>query len=402
MTPGEALDELERIVRARRVTASSAILAEPSLAYTDAYASLQLAYGHAKLGNAARSRELVAAARVELAPVIADPVHAYLLAAFQVRIAGYDGVLSLCDALTVTRGRLDRSGRYKADRLREVSWILSPIETVDPIGRWVAQLGEHTSPFAGVPNAERPDAIVASLSGFSITIELLDDALEALLGVAPLHAARVFPRIFDEIHDLPPTDRASLYAKAMYVADRANLDDLRTVAFDRARAGLAHAPKRAEVLEIVVPLASQLGLRRELAELVMTTDTMPAPAESSHEQIWLTACRAALGEVASALPTFDAATTEARRHPFRTTTALASPPSRAADSAAGLARIRSIVLATASLPMDLALGRIVALGKTLAGVTDDLGTLSHYSWIALGFFDSVVAAIVSCARVRAV
>ncbi len=105
--------------------------------HTAGFIALMFAYGYARLGEPDRARGLVAEARTALN--LADPVHTWLLAAYEVRIqqavAHVPAETPLPPVLVARHAELNATNleRYAVDRLRETSRILEPIATINAI-----------------------------------------------------------------------------------------------------------------------------------------------------------------------------------------------------------------------------------------------------------------------------
>ncbi len=129
------------------------------------YVDLLFAYGFARLGEITLSRQLLEAARLELAKTQdkqgkPDPVHHLLLKGFEHRIDevlhGRSKPAPLVDVFGEALHKLTPEERYKIDRFRELSMILEPHEKLHPYLRWlqsaddlykeIARLAELRSP----------------------------------------------------------------------------------------------------------------------------------------------------------------------------------------------------------------------------------------------------------------
>ena len=160
---------------------------EPPRELTDAYVTLVVACGFARLGDTARVTSAIAAARAVLSP-LHDPIHDFLLDAYVARATDDRAAL---EALTARHAALDRVSRYKIERMLEWSILLDPTRTGRAIEGFQSKLLQPislTAPAAvmvvrreNLARAREPadvEACVAALLPREITdgiIELLDD-----------------------------------------------------------------------------------------------------------------------------------------------------------------------------------------------------------------------------------
>jgi hypothetical protein len=111
---------------------------------TQAYVDLMFAWGHARLGDEATARRLVAEAEERLRPT-GNRAHTWLLDAFTYRIEQaianrpHEGALppGLIESLkSIDDDRRGPSRRYVVDRMRQASRILEPDAEIDPYLPW--------------------------------------------------------------------------------------------------------------------------------------------------------------------------------------------------------------------------------------------------------------------------
>jgi len=392
-----ALDKLrEKIASTRRKRSP----VEAPATHTGAYTDLQLAHGYARIGQHERARALEAQARTALASVLADPVHAYLVAAFSARIeqaiAGQPPEAPLPEPLGAQLAALDRVARYKVDRLREASRILEPLERPDAIGAFSKKQHDSRGPeFAELrkltdasSRAREIGMLVtrASQSDEAEKARLLDGCFDVLLELPEAHAAPILLRAWPLVGTLPEPRRAVLYAESLVVAGHFGRTELVPDLLDALGAAVRVVPgnELARVLDQSLRALRRIGLRNEIAELLADVETNLARASGAgahlHARLALAGGLAFLGDTARALPILD----QARK-------ALAESMTLTAR----LELTRALAQAYSQAPLGHALGGITELAGQLRDITDSFGTNSHYCLSVLHFVESLVLGITS-------
>ncbi len=342
---------------------------EPAVAITNAYVDCLFAVGYAHVGASAVATARYQSARAALADQLGDPIHAWLLDAFAMRIelatTGRttepfdDGLVDRLEALA-------RPSRYKVDRLREAARLLEPelgwldairgfkykpspirrvgrdVETADArMHRLEAELGGRPTPKAVAEilasTARLPDAFA---------VECLDRALE--------------------ITDRLPEACVEIFEEALSIVDRSRR-------FDRIPRILEHlraADGRLSVNEVANQLSTVASIYLGAGEM--------------------TAARAASAELDS----------YARVHPKTVATAKdlraeLAKPSTSPTTPARLRALRTAALASTTAPDDAALSTLLRLADEVVFVTDSFGTNSHFCLSVLDLVDALVSAVVS-------
>lgn len=390
---GRALDDLaQRIATTQRRRSVN----EAPLALTGAYVELQLAYGYARIGRHERARDLVARADRALAHVASDPVHAYLIAAFEVRIGqaitGAAPETPLPQELGARLAALDRLSRFKVDRLREASRILEPLLRLDAFGVYIQGHGDSRGPeFVVLRQLPTPAARAHALGGLATRAaasepdreRLVDGILDALLELPEAEAVPILARTWPLIQRLAEPRRAVLFAKAVVVAGHFGRTALVTelLALLGAAIRVVAGPDLERALHQSLRALRRIGLRTEIAELLADAEHALSPGpEALHGRLALSGGLAFLGETARALAIFDQA-----RLALGANLLLATR----------LELTRALALAYAQAPLRNALGGIAELADQLRDITDSLGTNSHYCLSVLHFVESLVLGITS-------
>lgn len=370
---------------------------EAPVGYTGAYVNFQLAHGYARIGQHARSRQLVTDARAGLAPVATDAVHAYLIAAFAARveqaIAGEAPETPLPDPLGAQLGALDRVARYKVDRLREASRILEPLERPDAIGAFSKRQHDARGPeFAALrqisEHAARAKEIarlvdVAKTQPEAEMARLLDGVFDVLLELPESGAVPILTRAWPVIEKLPEPRRAVLYGEALVVAGHFGRTELVPKLLDLLGDAVKAVPgnELARVLDQSLRALRRIGLRREIAELLADVEhALASNASNLHARLALAAGLAYLGDTPRALPILE----QARKQLSESMTLTAR-----------LDLTRALAQAYAQAPIGDALAGIGDLSAQLRDISDSFGTNSHYCLSVLHFVESLVVGIAS-------
>jgi hypothetical protein len=392
-----ALDDLvSRVEKTRRKR--TPLEADPRL--TNTYVSFQLGWGYARIGRADRARELVAAARTSLGPAISDPVHAYLVAAFAARvdqaIAGMASETPLPDELAAQLASLDRNQRYKTDRLRERSRILSPLDRPYAIGvftAWSELRGTRGPEFAALRALADPlkragavDKLVDTAATSDPDRErLLDGILDVLLELPESGAVPILQRTMPMIGRVAEKRRAILYARALVVAGHFGRVELVPAMLDQLRAALkiVEAAELEQVLQFGLRALRRIGLRGETADLLVAAEEARAGTQAQvlRGRLAIAGGLAYLGEFSRAKPIFE------QSHAALATTTL-SPTER-------LDVVRALSLAYAQAPLQQALAGIADLAALFKDISDVQSTNSHYCLSVLDFVESLVLGITS-------
>ena len=405
---GALEDLVQRIARTRRKRSPL----EAPAAHTAAYAGFQLALGFARIGRHVRARELAADAHRALAELAADPVHAYLQAAFAARIAqalaGLAPEVPLPDPvglpLRAQLAALDRVARYKVDRLREVSRILEPIEQPDAVGAFIERHDVRTAELAALRAIADPRLRAAAATQLVDTAaasepdreRLIDGVLEVLLELPEGGAVPILIRVGALIAALPEPRRALRYAAALVVAGhfgRAELVPELLAQLGQAIQVVA-GPDLERVLHNSLRALRRIGLRDEIAALLASAEhALAAGPDALHGRLALAAGLAFLGDTERALPIFAQARTALGDDFTALGEARKDRPRR------GLMRTleltRALALAYAHAPLGNALGGIAELADHLRDITDTFGTNSHFCLSVLHFVESLVLGLTS-------
>ncbi len=375
---------------------------------TNAYVNLQLAHGYARIGQAARAKELVAEAREALTePAATDVVHAFLLAAYAARVdqalAGEPPETPLPEPLIAQLAALERVQRYKVDRLREASRILEPLERPDAIGAFSKRQHDVRGPeFAALikitDTAARAKEVARLVTVAADSIEaekarLLDGVFDVLLELPENSAVPILDKAWPLIDTLPESRHAALYAEALVVAGHFGRTALVPQLLDKLGVAIKAVPDVEEyrrepqkhplvrVLDQSLRALRRIGLRQEVSDLLGDVETaLEGGLANIHVRLAVAAGLAYLGDTARALPILEAAR--------RSLGEQMKPMER-------LELTRALAQAYAQAPIGDALAAIAEMSNQLRDITDSFGTNSHYALSVLSFVESLVLGIAS-------
>jgi len=115
--------------------------ASSGTARTKAYVDLIFAFGLARLGEASEAEKALDEAKQQFD--LKDPIHGWFYSAFEFRIrAALDGRATdeqFAQTLLDKLADIERTPRYKIDRLLQNSRVLEPHATIDPYRRWLGR-----------------------------------------------------------------------------------------------------------------------------------------------------------------------------------------------------------------------------------------------------------------------
>nr|HEX4316194.1 hypothetical protein [Kofleriaceae bacterium] len=391
---GNALEDLvQRVARTKRKRTP----VEAPVAYTNAYAGFQIAHGFARIGQHQRARQLVDESTRGLAPVHTDPVHAYLIAAFATRvdqaIAGLPPETSLGDVLEARLAAFDRVMRYKIDRLREASWILSPTERPEAIAAYASNLtdsrGAEFDALRAIHELAARAQAIGALVDKARTADaaeqgrLVDGILDVLPELPETNAVPLLQRTVPMIANVVAAQRARLYAEALVAAGHFGRAELVRDLLEQLSLALRDVPPQ-DLHRVLTPslrALRRIGLRAETAELLARAEAgmPPARGDTLRGRLAIASGLAFLGD-ARALPMLE----QARR-------ALDTP----LIPVERLELIRSLALAYAQAPLHTALAGISDLAGQLKDITDHFGTNTHFCLSVLHVVESLVLGLAS-------
>lgn len=259
-----ALDDLYADISTARARHAEEPLSESD----EGYVKLLFAYGYHQLQSAPRAFELEAAGRALLETHREDPVHAWLIDAFEARCREapetHHARRVLPAALRARLDAFDRVTRYEIDRFCEASWIVGGGE-VDAIGRFAGG-GEPASTSSFVERvehalalseaAEEPDAADAFVEG---ALQVRSETLEPEAAVGVLD--RVLPRI-----ERMAGRRGLAYARAIALAAHAAPDRVATLS-EQVVPFIACEPWNVDEILALLSRSLAPNHRVELAEL---------------------------------------------------------------------------------------------------------------------------------------
>jgi len=392
----------------------------PATARTADYIDLVFAFGLARLGEIAEVRELEASAGGLAAS--GDPVHGWLHEAYLYRIAevraGSHAAGLFSPAILERLQQLDKTERYKVDRLREHSRILEPHERIDASRGWRGRHGDdldrqliHLSEIAGDPQRLRDelDRLLSDGSDAVRIARLLAKGLELAPRLGSDYAERLLERTLRELHrkvEVPmPTQ---LLERALFLA--------------------AHLGQSARVAELVGHLDHLLE-SRDAEELPRTIDSLLGQCCQGMRKFGLREEMTVLFDRVGQRMIPETGSTNSRgadrwnrdtygKHGSELSVLLHLASGwfyfgRVAQGQAVLDEVRDVlqngrlkpdhqtavalayVRALGHAPTDLAVARLEELFRTIAGVNDTHLSQTHYSRSQLGVIEGAVISLVS-------
>jgi hypothetical protein len=383
------LGRFERTARRR-----SSVEAPPAL--TQAYVSLVFACGLARLGQADRARELVAAATGALDAQ--EPIHGFLSRAYGARVAqaleGLPPETPLPADIATELNALSTFQRYKVDRLRQASALLEPSERLDParaFGRGARDLrGEEFAALRDIKDAGQVVAEVEALTTRALAPglpvperqRLVGGLLDTLPRLSPARALPLLDRLVGGLEGLPGEVQGQMLGDALVLAALFGRADRATALAGRLRKVLAGLPPESPawaqgLLGVSLRGLRRVGLSRHAAELVeaaqglLTRPKTPLPA-----QLGVAAGLAMLGRTSEAVAVFD-----------RAFDSLAAAKGALPER---LVLTRSLAGALAYAPVEVALPGLARLSEGLPAVTDSYNTNSHFCLSVVELADALV------------
>jgi cellulose synthase operon protein C len=255
---------------------------------TLSYIDLMFAYAAARLGESTRCRRLVEDARKDLLDH-PDAVHGWLYRAFEFRISQALQGEPLAGPLPVSHVRklkdIERTERYKIDRLREHSTILDPHEALDPYREWkkyhIEAFDQRLNELFDINDRDRLLEAVKKLFAQKQPIAERARLVTAALELSPRLGEKFGLKILQ--HVIPtdrklsdPVARAALLENGLEIAAHFDQRDLVPQFLDRLHGLLQHQEdadvKTLAALETVLMQSfrglRRLGMRNELARLL--------------------------------------------------------------------------------------------------------------------------------------
>lgn len=387
-------DRLRRLAEHARTARRRRSATEAPVESTAAYAGFVVACGLARLGRSDEARALtVSSAR---ALDTKDPVHAYLVRAYEARVAqalsGAPAEAPLSPAIAGALDALAKLDRYKVDRVRQYSYVLEPQERLDPIAAFQRgerdALGPELAALRGcedlVELERRLGAIVVDARGAppDDRARIFDGAMDFFPRLGAERARELVLVISSSVDDVAPERRAQLFEEALMLAGHFGDEEIARALFSRLDGLVAGLP--ADALSDVAPLLGatmrtlrRVGLRDEARALlsVLSRAAEGEGAAAVVARLHAAGALAYLGDHDAARPIFERALAAlGGEHPV---------PER-------LRMTRAAARALASAPFDFAVSGLDALWPRIDAVTDSFATNSHVCLSVLEYVESLV------------
>jgi hypothetical protein len=387
-------DELDELLAFYMRTGRKRAAVEAKEELTGAYVRLVFAYAYARLGLRGRSEELIRDARAALD--LTDPIHSLASSAYAARteqaLAGWPEGAPLPVQLLDRLVALQKFDRYKVDRLREVSFILEPIEALEPVGAYQRPLGRETDALRKERELESLTREIDRILSPTASLEdgrILNVALSMLPRMPSAEAQVRLERILIRIDAQEKSSRGPMLQSAMrvsgyfgFAAIAAELAKKIKSLLQEADAGVAAQIVAGFYADVRV--LHRLGIEQELAELATGVEEL---GEAVGERDALVAsagvagARLCLGEIDRAVGIM----IECQR----TLTELAA---RRMHYEHLLNVHRALAFAFGLAPDDLREAGLHAEAAILRFVTDTYGTNSHFCRSVVSFMEALVLA----------
>jgi cellulose synthase operon protein C len=364
---------------------------------TRSYVLLIFGYGFARLGAVELARDQARQASAWLKP--SDPVHGFLLGAYQARIeqaaAGLPAETPLPAELGARLNQLERFVRFKIDRLREASKVLEPQEHMTPFEGFVRQQadprGEEFAPMRGMADPEALAAAVAAVMqkalAAKIALEERDRLFDGVMDFFPMLPEAVsvphLRALVDHVDGIAPVRRCMLLQEALMLSGFFGREELVTELVGRlsdllGELGPEHLPAVSSTLGECLRSLRRVGLLDEGAKLLERASQAASGGgvDGAVARLQLAAGLAGLGQLERAKEAFREAET-VRQDPN-----LLMP--------ARLKLTRAMAVGLSHMPEDYALGGLKKLGDQLPRVTDAMSTNSHFCLSVIEFMECLV------------
>jgi hypothetical protein len=354
---------------------------------TPHYVALTIAFGLARLGAYEQARSL--ATEAEHALNTGDTVHSFLVRAYQERTEqAINGTMTgqLSAPLMQELNGTEKFLRYKIDRLRQASEILSMNETLDPVAAFRREMTDiRGREFANLRTIEDPQELAAAVAELYRGLPSLggEDQLRIMNGICDLCYQLPGHVAVDYIRAAAQHPAESLNTKALMLAAHFGMDDTARAIIGRL-AGLYTSVPADQLTAIVGRLPEVLrALRRAglpadelLGRLASLNDTS---FNGLLVRLQLGAAEAYMGRVTAFYePAFQTLTQPELVLPNR------------------LRLCRVLARSLASLPQETAVRQLRRLEDIqLASITDPFNTNSHYCLSVVSFVESLVWGYVS-------
>jgi hypothetical protein len=362
---------------------------------TGAYLNFVLASSFAQLGEHARAKRLVDDAHRALATVADDPVHRWLLRAFDARMehafAGRPRSAALPAPLMSELDELPRVARYKVDRLREGLPALAALPAFDCVE--VSAIER----FARRDTTVRVPRLWETITDLDARAAHADELVDAATTAPLAEAKRALADCFAALQSLPEIHAMTILARASPIAEKLADPEVCALALTVAaqfgwgelalhptcsirasvRAGM-NPTELSRAFPASLRALRRLGMHSEIVGLLADVDQVLQVARIGPTRdamrLTLGGGWSFVGDSRAASVFEDAHTTLDQKHSM--------------ENRLGLTR--SLASAYSHATVTHALAGVLRLAKALPEITDDRGTSSHYCFSVLHFIASLV------------
>jgi len=272
---------------------------------THCYVDMIYAYGLARLGEPTAAQELFDSASQEMSTNYRKDVHVWLRHAFRQRIReAVNGETpgALSDDLLEELDVLSKIDRYKADRLRQNSFIIEPHESMDPYHNWkrseINSLKDELEKLFDLHDRSHLKSELTSLFARRVSSEdrcrLLTTALELSIRLGQKQAIEWLGQVDGTLKPIKdPRLKAELLQRSLAVAAHFGQSEFASALFQQLRSLVQSLSKTdLDVLKEIESMLAQsfrvlrrLGMRDQLAELLDDLSTLVRSIKSKKHEL---------------------------------------------------------------------------------------------------------------------
>jgi len=397
-TVGHLAAQLEQLQKKYGKTKRKRSAVEADEKLTGAYVDMVFAYGHARLGQSERAREL--RERASQALPTGDAIHDFLRQAYAARVEhaleGLPAETPLSSEISGQLNQLERFVRYKVDRLRQASFILEPHEHLDPVLAFRQAKsdprGEEFAPMRGMTDPRELSRAVAEVMRKAVAtgtaVEDRDRLFDGVMDFFPmLPESESVPHLrtlVDSVEPISIDRRCMLLEEALMLSGYFGRPEMVQELVGRLKqligelGGGEHVAAVARTLGQCLRAMRRVGLADEAGELLTAVNEAITGSGTPVvvARLQLAAGLADLGR-----------SEQARAMLQEGTKALKDKALLLVDR---LELTRAMASAASHLPMEQAIAELQQLTAQLPQISDSFNTNSHFCLSVIQFIESLV------------